>query len=619
MNSTYLDRFRHRLRGSLAFTLINLILVWLVALRYVPFLEVPHDGLGIAYLIVTWIGHFGLLALLFGLPLWLLSLIVPRGLLWLPASLLATAGLALLLIDSVVYAQYRFHLNHFMVSLFLNDKNGEIFSFTTSTWMIVIGVVGALLAFEGWLAARLMRSPRPRRWPLWRAAGVLLLALVASHAIHVVADARYQRSVTQQTGIFPLLFPATAKDFMEDQGWLDPRAMRAERVNISHEAPDSLNWPKAPLTCRSGEDAPNILLVILDSWRADEFGPRVTPRMQAALEGEGRRYLDHYSGGNSTRTGIMSLFYGLTGNYYHQLENSQTPALLIEQLQEQNYRLGLFASASLDSVGFDRSVFASVPELPPTPEGDTPAARDRRMTETWLDWQRERRRNDAQRPWFGMLFYDAPHGYSVPEGGAEPFQPAAEAMNYLELGPDTDPEPYFNLHRNSVYHDDRLVGRVIEDLKRSGEWKNTLLVITGDHGESFNDFGRNYWGHNSHFAPPQTQVPMILHGPGIEPGRHAGTTSHLDVAPTLMRHALGCSNPLGDYSQGGDMLDDTLDHDWVMASSYLDTGIIEEDRITVIDGAGDWKVVDRKLEPLEESISPAVREAMQTMRRFYRP
>lgn len=457
------------------------------------------------------------------------------------------------------------------------------------------------------------------QWPLWRVVGVLLLALVTSHAIHVVADARYQRSVTQQTGIFPLLFSATAKDFMQDQGWLDPRAMRAERVDIDHDSPDSLNWPKAPLTCRSGKHAPNILLVILDSWRADEFGPRVTPRMQAALEGQGRYYLSHYSGGNSTRTGIMSLFYGLTGNYYRQLENSQTPALLIEQLQEQDYRLGLFASASLDSVGFDRSVFASVPELPATPQGDTPAARDRQMTETWLGWQQKRRQDDAQRPWFGMLFYDAPHGYSVPEGGVEPFQPSAEAMDYLALGPDTDPERYFNLQRNAVYHDDQPIGRVIEDLKRSGEWDETLLVITGDHGESFNDFGRNYWGHNSHFAAPQTQVPMILHGPGIEPGRHDGTTSHLDVAPTLMRHALGCSNPLGDYSQGRDMLDGTLDHDWVMASSYLNTGIIEDDRITVIDGAGDWKVVDRKLEPLEESISPAVREAMQAMRRFYRP
>lgn len=619
MNSTYLDRSRWRLRGSLAFTLINLLLVWLIALRYVAFLEVPHDGLGIAYLIVTWVGHFGLLALLFGMPLWLLSLVMPRKLLWLPASLLATAGLGLLLIDTVVYAQYRFHLNHFMVSLFLNDKNGEIFSFTTSTWLVVAGVVGALLVFEGWLAARLLRSPRTQQWPLWRVVGGLLLALVASHATHVIADARYQRSVTQQTGIFPLLFPATAKGFMKDQGWLDPRAMRAERVDIDHDAPENLNWPKAPLTCHSGNDAPNILLVILDSWRADEFGPRVTPHMQAALEQQGRHYMNHYSGGNSTRTGIMSLFYGLTGNYYHQLENSQTPALLIEQLQEQNYRLGLFASASLDSVGFDRSVFASVPELPPTPKGDTPAERDRQMTETWLDWQQTRRQDDAQRPWFGMLFYDAPHGYSVPKGASEPFQPSAKAMNYLDLGPDTDPEPYFNLHRNAVYNDDQLVGRVIEDLKRSGEWDDTLLVVTGDHGESFNDFGRNYWGHNSHFASPQTQVPMIVHGPGVEPGRQTGTTSHLDIVPTLMRHALGCSNPLGDYSQGRDMFDAALDHDWVMASSYLNTGIIEDERITVIDGAGDWKVVDRELEPLEDSISPAVREAMQSMRRFYKP
>lgn len=617
MIPTFLSRYRQRLRGTLAFALINLVAVWLIALRYTPFLTVPHDPLGIAYLIVTWVGHFGLLVLLAWLALAVLGLVLPRRVLWLPAALLASAGLALMLVDTVVFAQYRFHINHFMVSLFLNDKNGEIFSFTGSTWLIVAGVVTVLLLVESWLAWRLLRADRVRRLPLWRSVGVLFVALLASHAIHIVADARYQRGVTQQVNIFPLLFPATAKSFMKSHGWLDPRAMRAARADIVHDAPDDIDWPTSPLRCEPGASPPNVMVILVDTWRHDEFGPQITPQTLRELNGEGRRYLNHFSGGNSTRTGVMSLFYGLTGNYYHRLENSQTPSLLIEQLQAQDYRLGIFASASLDSVGFDRSIFASVPELPPSPSGDTPAERDRQITQRWLDWQARRRENDTGRPWFGMLFYDAPHGYSVPKGGETPFGPSASHMDYLALGPNTDPEPYFNLHRNAVYNVDQRIARVIEDLKRHGEWDDTLLVITGDHGESFDDFGDNYWGHNSHFAPPQTQVPMILHGPGVEPGQVEGMTSHLDVVPMLMRHVLGCRNPVDDYSQGRDLLAPGLDHDWVTASSYLDTAIIEDDRITVINGTGGWKVVDRQLEPLEEQVSPAVQSAMQTMRQFY--
>ncbi|MGC3874100.1 DUF3413 domain-containing protein [Halomonas sp. GXIMD04776] len=617
MSDSSRPHFRQRLRASLAFALVNLVLVWLIALRYTPYLEVPDDVLGISYLILTWMGHFALLTLLAWLPLGLLALVLPRRTLWLPAALLASAGLWLLLLDTGVYAQYRFHINNFMVSLFLDDKNGDIFSFPLSTWLIVGGIALVLLLAEAWLAARLFASPRVQRLPLWRGVTLLMMAMIASHALHVVADARYRTSVTQQVGIFPLLFPATAKDFMEEHGWLDPRAARAARVDLNKQSPDTLQWPRTPLSCSPQDDQPNVLFIVIDSWRYDEYGPENTPAMYDALADEGRRYADHFSGGNATRTGIMSLFYGLTGNYYRLLQDTQTPALLITQLQEQGYEMGIFSSASLDSVGFDRSVFASIPELRPAAEGDTPVVRDRNMTEAWLEWQASRQRDNANAPWFSLLFYDAPHGYAVPDDLEVPFEPAAESMDYLKLGPETDPTPYRNLHRNAVYFDDQLIARVIKELQDNGEWDNTVLVVTGDHGQSFNDFGKNYWGHNSHFAPPQTRVPLILHGPGIPAGEHDGTTSHLDVAPTLMRHVLGCSNPFSDYSHGRDLLDSTLDHDWVSASSYLDLAVIEQDRITVIDGAGGWKVVDHQLAPQEKTISPAVFEAMQALKQFY--
>ena len=223
------DTLRRRWRGTLAFALLQLPLIWLVALRYTPYLAVPDDPMGVAYLVLTWIGHFGMLALLGWLPLGVLALLLKTRWLWLPAALLGALGLCALLLDTVVYAQYRFHVNYFMVSLFLNDENGEIFSFTTSTWLVVIGCVLLALALEGWLAQRLIAGGRGRRLPVGSACGVVLLALLGSHALHIVADARYMRSVTQQVGVYPLLFPTTAKDFMEEHGWLDPRAARAAR------------------------------------------------------------------------------------------------------------------------------------------------------------------------------------------------------------------------------------------------------------------------------------------------------------------------------------------------------------------------------------------------------
>ncbi|WP_281506004.1 hypothetical protein [Chromohalobacter nigrandesensis] len=39
------------------------------------------------------------------------------------------------------------------------------------------------------------------------------------------------------------------------------------------------------------------------------------------------------------------------------------------------------------------------------------------MTEDWLQWRDQEEQKDAS-PWFGMLFYDAPHGYDVPADAA---------------------------------------------------------------------------------------------------------------------------------------------------------------------------------------------------------
>lgn len=611
------DTLRRRWRSTLLFALFQLPLVWLIALRYVPYLAIPHDPMGIAYLILTWIGHFGMLVLLGWLPLAVLAVVTRARWLWLPATLLGALGLSALLLDTVVYAQYRFHVNAFMVSLFLNDKNGEIFSFATSTWLVVVGCVAVALALEGWLAHRLIVGRRGQRLPAGLACGTILVTLIASHALHVVADARYQRSVTQQVGIYPLLFPATAKDFMEKHGWLDPRAARAERADIDTKQAQNLDWPRNPLSCQA-EAPPNVLVVLIDSWRADEYGPENTPNLYAALNDSGRRYLDHYSGGNATRNGTMSLFYGLTGNYYAYLDDTQTPPLLITQLQKQGYAMGIFSSASLDGVGFDRTIFSSVSPLRLSTPGNSPAGRDQKMTEDWLDWLDQQEQQDDS-PWFGMLFYDAPHGYDVPDDAEQPYQPSVKRMDYLDLGPDTDPTPYYNRHRNSVHYDDELLGRVIADLKAKGEWDDTMLVVTADHGQSFNDFGRNYWGHNSNFASPQVLVPMIVNGPGVEPGRVEGMTSHLDVAPMLMRHALGCTNPLSDYAMGKDLLAPGIDHPWIQSSSYIDYGIVEPDRITVVDGTGQWDIVDRQLKPIDDAeFSPAVFEAMQWFRQFYR-
>ena len=83
--------------------------------------------------------------------------------------------------------------------------------------------------------------------------------------------------------------------------------------------------------------------------------------------------------------------------------------------------------------------------------------------------------------------------------------------------------------------------------------ENSVVVVTGDHGQEFNENKKNFWGHGSDFSNAQVHVPFIYYYPGNTPEVYAHRTSHYDVVPTVMKRVLGVKNPAGDYSMGCDL------------------------------------------------------------------
>ena len=130
-----------------------------------------------------------------------------------------------------------------------------------------------------------------------------------------------------------------------------------------------------------------------------------------------------------------------------------------------------------------------------------------------------------------------------------PFRPSAREVNYLRLDNETDPTPLLNRYRNSVHYVDALIGRVLDAMEQQGLLENSVIVVTGDHGQEFNDSRRNYWGHGSNFTRYQTGVPLLLYSPTLPPGVHRHRTTHFDIVPTLMRDHLGCGEAFQDLQR----------------------------------------------------------------------
>lgn len=82
---------------------------------------------------------------------------------------------------------------------------------------------------------------------------------------------------------------------------------------------------------------------------------------------------------------------------------------------------------------------------------------------------------------------------------------------------------------------DHHIGRVVDALKSNGQWDDTLLVITSDHGEMLGDFG--LWGKGS-FFDAAFHVPLIIRDPDQSAMRGQSVetmTQSIDICPTLLK------------------------------------------------------------------------------------
>jgi len=154
--------------------------------------------------------------------------------------------------------------------------------------------------------------------------------------------------------------------------------------------------------------------------------------------------------------------------------------------------------------------------------------------EAWLD-------GNAGRRFFAWIHLYDPHA---------PYEPP----------PPFDSQYPGHPYRGEVAYMDSELGKFFSFLKARGLWKNSLIAVTGDHGEMLGEHGED--GHGFFIYEGAVRVPLILRAPRRLPRRRvAAMVEHVDLAPTILE-ALGLSTPaavqgrsllglaLGDGSRG---------------------------------------------------------------------
>ena len=566
-------------------------------------------------------GHFFFLALLLYLPLFLVGkFLLPSQKLVIPAAILFALFVAIIFINAKVFGLYRFHLNGMVLNLITSGEALQILSISLVTWAILIIGLLALLAIEYCMAIVLYRyfaERNHRAGVLWL---VAILVMLLGQSYHAYSDARADREVTSMVRYIPWAQPLTAKRRLRQLGI---KVAKAEDNYIGGLKGSSLHYPKNPLQCgQESTHRPNIVILVVDSLRFDMLNDKVMPNAYELVDSSWL-FTDHISTGNATRFGIFGLLYGLPGSYWHSMAGEQRGSVLIDVLLEQQYQLFLNAAASWSFPEFDRTVFAAVKDqLVSGKKLKQENRKDKRHRDTIVtdDFVQKILNRDDSRPFFGVLFLDAAHNYSMDKSASAPFQPALKSVNYLELDNDYEPTEFFNRYKNSVHYNDALIGKVIDTLERQSLLDDTLLVITGDHAQEFNDTGQNYWGHNGNFSPYQTRVPMIIRWPGVASNSIDHRTSHEDIVPTLMQRALGCRNPIEDYSTGQDLYSSSYRPRPLLLESWSRRALMTDERIFYFGPSGDTQIYDFEWREItdEATDSEAILNAMNRMGEFYK-
>lgn len=300
-----------------------------------------------------------------------------------------------------------------------------------------------------------------------------------------------------------------------------------------------------PLAACGRRHPPNLLLVTLDTTRADRlgcygFGLAQTPAIDR-LAAEGVRCANAVTAAPITlpshatiMTGLYPPAHGVRDNGTYALGNDAVT--LAERLKRAGYRTQAVISALVLNRrynlaqgfdGYDDDLWSE--EQPKmflirSRPGPKTAARAVR----WLaEWSRERPR----RPFFlWMHLFDAHQPYTVS---------AAERLR--------SPSAY----DAEIAVLDRAVGEVLDELRRQGALDDTLVVLTADHGESLGEHGEKT--HALFIYDATVRVPLVLRYPRRLPRGevYAGSVRTVDVVPTVLA-ALGL--PGGGETQGTDLL-----------------------------------------------------------------
>jgi len=292
-----------------------------------------------------------------------------------------------------------------------------------------------------------------------------------------------------------------------------------------------------PALAAAATDPPNVILITLDTVRADRMGflgskLGLTPQLDA-LASQSVVFEHAYSQAPITPVSHATI---LTGTYpqYHGIRNfgdrlPPSVPFLPDILHSQGYHTGAFVgSIILDpkngfASGFERGFDIYNAGFHRQKTGERREASMQRRGEVTLGYVLEWLGQQKDGPFFLWFhLWDAHDPYNPPEPFRSRFPKA----------------PY----NGGIAYVDATVGKLLDYLRSQGLYDNSLIAVAADHGESLGEHGE--LTHSIFLYDSTIHVPLLVKLPGNRfVGKRVNATASLvDLAPTVLE-GLGQTPP----------------------------------------------------------------------------
>jgi hypothetical protein len=385
------------------------------------------------------------------------------------------------------------------------------------SWSRALGWIGAAIAGLG-----LAWHWRERIWPPESRLASALVAIAATVLVALIALtlARSRSRLLRPVPVLAffgcsLLAPVAAYLLDPPMRWAMFRHVRSigmplyllldretQRTSIAgagrSDSPEAGPVPDVEVVAAQDPTSPNVVLILVDTLRADAIPPWGSSAGLPAFDRLARRSVvlaDVHANSSWTRASVGSLFTGLQPEVHGARDREDALRDESETLAERFAAAGyqtVAVVANYSQVGRDANFHQGFLDFDEPP--GKPYARAEAVVDRFLAW---RSSGSPASPYFAYLHLLDPHSPYL----------SGETTRSLR------PEDQIPAYRAEVHYLDGHLGRLLDRLDQ--EARPTIVVLTADHGEEFGEHGGDFHGRTLYREV--LHVPVLVAGTSTPP------------------------------------------------------------------------------------------------------